>query len=159
MRAGDAGVTVGGNATEGHPAIVDYLAYESDGEWPEVPPGHSLQLLRVASDADNDRPEAWTVSMNVGGGPGLTTPEFVRGDVTGDLAVNITDAINILDHLFQGGESPTCLDAADVNDDGAVNLTDAVSLLNHLFLGQAAPAAPYPEQGVDTTADDLSCGA
>ncbi len=159
LRVRDAGITVGGNAREGHPAIVDYLAYESDGEWPEVPPGHSLQLLAVRSDADNDRPEAWTVSANVGGEPGLTTPEFVRGDVNGDLGVNITDAINILAYLFQGGADPTCLDAADVNDDGAVNLTDAVALLNYLFRGESAPAAPYPEQGVDTTADDLLCSS
>jgi hypothetical protein len=67
-----------------------------------------------------------------------------RGDVTGDKALDVSDAIAILGELFQGG-SMACAAAADVNGDEAVDLSDAVYLLNYLFLGGPAPTADAVE--------------
>jgi hypothetical protein len=82
---------------------------------------------------------------------------FIRGDVTREGAVNITDGVVALDYLFRGGALPACEDAADADDSGAVNITDVIVLLNHLFRGAAPLPAPYPDPGRDATADDLSC--
>ncbi|HVR74208.1 MAG TPA: dockerin type I repeat-containing protein, partial [Planctomycetota bacterium] len=81
---------------------------------------------------------------------------FVRGDVTNDGFVDISDAVACLFHLFRG--TPIlCADAADVDDNGAVNLTDAMSVLQYLYNSGSPPAAPFPERGADTTADSLAC--
>jgi len=84
-------------------------------------------------------------------------PAFVRGDADGNLAVNLTDAIYILNHLFLGGTVPVCDDAADVDDSGITDIADAVNLLLHLFQSGAAPPSPYPDPGADPTADALTC--
>ncbi len=76
-------------------------------------------------------------------------PMFVRGDSNGDTQfdtdgtlkpkVNLADAINTLNFLFQGGPEPGCMDAADANDDGRIDITDAVYTLNFLFSGGDPP--------------------
>ncbi|MEM7231284.1 MAG: hypothetical protein AAF517_03865, partial [Planctomycetota bacterium] len=81
---------------------------------------------------------------------------FVRGDADASGAVNITDGIFILNFLFLGGADPSCADAADADDSGAVNITDGIFVLNFLFLGGGDPAAPYPDCGVDPTAEDAT---
>lgn len=82
---------------------------------------------------------------------------FRRGDATADGSLNITDAIAILLHLFQGGPIVPCEDSADVNDDGKVDLADPVGLLRFLFQEGDAPPAPFPDPGPDPTADALDC--
>lgn len=79
-------------------------------------------------------------------------PSLLRGDLDGDAACNVTDAILILRALFVPGETLTCYDAADMDDGGVVNLMDVAQLLAGLFGG----ANPLPETcGEDTTADQL----
>lgn len=84
---------------------------------------------------------------------------FIRGDADKNEAVQLTDAIYILNWLFKGGEEPKCLDAADADDNGKVDLADAVKILNHLFKGDPDLPTPYPEAGIDPTEDELSCAA
>ena len=86
-------------------------------------------------------------------------PYFLRGDVTGNQVVDLSDAVKILDHLFRASPPPLCLRSADVDADGKVNVSDAIFLMNHLFLGGASPAEPYPQCGLATTASTLSCEA
>jgi hypothetical protein len=81
---------------------------------------------------------------------------FVRGDTDFTSDLTITDAIKILRHLF-GGEPLPCLDAGDSDDNGRIDLTDAVAVLNYLFRDGSAPSPPFPEAGLDPTADELSC--
>lgn len=83
---------------------------------------------------------------------------FIRGDVNNDGRLDLSDAIFILNSLFAGGIPPECLDSADVDDDGKLTIGDAIYLLNYMFSGGPAPKPPFPEAGVDPTADDLSCG-
>jgi hypothetical protein len=78
-------------------------------------------------------------------------PLFRRGDVNQDGAMNIADAIYILQNLFAGGAQIACMDAADANDDEGVNIADGIYILQHLFAGGAAVPAPHPGCGVDTT--------
>jgi len=69
---------------------------------------------------------------------------FFRGDVDSSGLLDLTDAVKILNYLFQGGSQPDCMETADVNNDTEVNLTDAVFLLTYLFLGGEPPTTPGP---------------
>ena len=72
--------------------------------------------------------------------------------------MNLTDAIFILDFLFQNGRTPSCMDAADCDDNGEIEITDAIAILQFLFMGGSMPAAPGPvECGRDPDLDELSC--
>ena len=69
---------------------------------------------------------------------------FRRGDADENSVLDLTDAQFLLDHLYRGGMTPRCLDAADGNDDGLLDLGDPIYILNHLFLGGPPPPAPGP---------------
>ncbi len=81
---------------------------------------------------------------------------FLRGDASHDKKVDLSDAITILNYLFNGGPL-SCQDSADANDDGKIDISDAVRILNFLFQGGERIATPYPEAGIDSTEDKLSC--
>ena len=87
-----------------------------------------------------------------------TGTEFVRGDLNGQLGVDLSDAGFLLNHLFLGGPRPVgCLDTADVDDDGELTLGDAVFLLNFLFRGGNLIPPPHPSTASDPTPDTLGC--
>ncbi len=88
--------------------------------------------------------------------PGKVVP-FLRGDGNNDRKVDLSDAIFILEYLFQGRAGPRCLDAADVNDDGMVDIADPIRLLFVLFQGAGPLPQPYPDYDSDPTPDDLPC--
>ncbi len=83
-------------------------------------------------------------------------PKLKRGDANDDGAVNITDAVKVLNHLFKGETAPVCLDAADADDDGSLRITDAIFLLSALFKGGPQPPDPGESCGLDPTADALA---
>ena len=82
---------------------------------------------------------------------------FHRGDSNRDERVDISDAVDVLGHLFLGTSSLPCEDAADANDDGEVNISDPVLVLNSLFLGSGPLPEPSGEKGQDPTSDGLLC--
>ena len=82
---------------------------------------------------------------------------FRRGDVSPDGAVNISDSIAILQHLFGAGIPLPCARTADADDSGELNLTDAVFILAYLFLGDESPPEPFSSCGTDSTPDELPC--
>ncbi len=82
--------------------------------------------------------------------------EFVRADCNTDGFFDLSDAIWLLEALFNGG-SLDCVDACDANDDGAHDLADVITILTYQFSGGPAPLAPYPNCGSDPTNDALDC--
>ena len=76
---------------------------------------------------------------------------FVRGDTNSDANCDITDAVDLLEILFQGGEN-NCHDAGDIDDNGSLEITDVVVLLTALF--QGGPAIDE-SCGPDSTTDAL----
>ncbi len=83
---------------------------------------------------------------------------FRRGDSNGDDAVDLSDALATLGHLFLG--SPAWLDcpeAADVDGSRVLDVSDAIGLLGYLFVGSTPPRPPFPECGGDTSAAGLGC--
>ncbi len=82
---------------------------------------------------------------------------FLRGRVTADPSLDISDAVSILSFLFLDGEHPPCLEAADVDDSGTLDITDGIAVLNFLFLGGARPVVPFDACCPDLTPDELGC--
>jgi hypothetical protein len=82
---------------------------------------------------------------------------FIRGDANDDLAVDLSDAVFTLNHLFLGDRPPRCRDAADANDDGHLDIGDPVATLEALFRGGSIPS-PSEAPGEDPTPEDpLDC--
>lgn len=69
---------------------------------------------------------------------------FLRGDANGDSAIDITNAISVLEASFLGRPVIPCRDAADINDDPSVDITDPLLMLEYQFLGTFQPPAPGP---------------
>ena len=89
---------------------------------------------------------------------GVVDPGFLRGDASGDLALGLDDAVQLLAFQFSGGPAPGCEKAADVDDNGSHGLPDAIVLLNFLFVaGSPPPPPPGPACGIDPTPDPLPC--
>jgi hypothetical protein len=88
------------------------------------------------------------------------TTGFRRGDADVSGAVNINDAIRIMNVLFLGIGVIACDDAADADDSGAVNINDAIRIMNVLFLGIGVIPAPGAGNcGIDPTEDGASCAS
>ncbi len=87
-----------------------------------------------------------------------TESVFLRGDCNDDGAVDISDAVCILNWLFVGDAAPGCIAATNTNGDDAANISDATYLLDHLFLGKAAPVAPFPDCGPGMVPADTTLG-
>ncbi len=65
------------------------------------------------------------------------------GDANSDGAVDISDAVFLIQYIFAGGAAPgTCTYAfgkGDANGDCTVDISDAVYLIQYIFAGGAAP--------------------
>ncbi len=86
------------------------------------------------------------------------SPAFVRGDCNGDGALDISDPVALLSHLFlPQGTSPSCEDSCDANDSGSLELADALAALNSMFLMQGPLPPPSLSCGVDPTPETLGC--
>ncbi len=82
---------------------------------------------------------------------------FIRGDSNRNGAVDVSDAVFLLNFLFKDGEPLICFDAGDANDNGIIDISDAIKILVFLFReGQTMPT-PYPNTGIDATPDNLGC--
>jgi len=65
----------------------------------------------------------------------------IPGDANGDAALNLADAVYVINYVFKGGPPPTPypICSGDANCDCTVNLADAVYLINYVFKGGPAP--------------------
>ncbi len=61
------------------------------------------------------------------------------GDANADDAVNVSDAVTIINYVFIGGAPPSPFYTGDANCDGSVNVSDAVYVINYVFIGGNAP--------------------
>jgi len=59
---------------------------------------------------------------------------YICGDANGDEAVNVSDAVHIINYVFTEGVAPDPYESADVNCDGLVNVSDGVFIINYIFI-------------------------
>ena len=64
---------------------------------------------------------------------------YFCGDSNQDSAVNVSDAVFIINYVFTGGAAPVPYYAGDVNCDTTVNVSDAVYVINYVFSGGNTP--------------------
>jgi photosystem II stability/assembly factor-like uncharacterized protein len=73
----------------------------------------------------------------------LTASCLTCGDANSDGAIDISDAVFLISHIFTGGAAPQDCNYAkgkgDANGDTAVDISDAVYLISRIFSGGPAP--------------------
>ena len=69
----------------------------------------------------------------------IAAETYVCGDANGDAAVNVSDAVYIINYVFVGGNPPDPYLAGDANCDLTVNVSDAVWIINYVFIGGNIP--------------------
>jgi hypothetical protein len=62
-----------------------------------------------------------------------------QGDATGDLELDISDVVFLINYLYRYGPSPQPLERGDANSSGLVDVGDVVYLINYLFKGGPPP--------------------
>jgi len=77
------------------------------------------------------------------------------GDGAGDIAIGSPAAR--ADIVFGKVTREAQLIRGDADSSKRLDITDAIRVLAHLFLGGPPPPAPYPEPGLDPTADGMVC--
>lgn len=89
------------------------------------------------SDSDNPpTTDTMQIRIEISNPP---QPEYLCGDANGDEAINISDAVYIINYVFVGGAAPDPIESANSNCDGSVNVSDAVWIINYVFVGGYAP--------------------
>lgn len=71
----------------------------------------------------------------------LQPGDYVNGDANFDGAVNVGDAVYIVNFVFRSGAVPAPYTAGDANSDETVNVGDAVYLINYIFRDGPPPAS------------------
>ncbi len=129
-------------------AVGDVLDFAIDADGPG-------NLATGGLDAVNDSADGLTFVITILRRGSIATDDINvwMGNVNGDAAVNIADAVALLQYLFAGGKPPLCAKAADTNDDDAINIADAVKILGFLFSGQSMTAP----DGSAITATNNTC--
>ncbi|MCP4567474.1 MAG: hypothetical protein GY841_07840, partial [FCB group bacterium] len=71
----------------------------------------------------------------------LTEPvgAVICGDANSDLALNVGDAVYLINYVFKSGPASVPLCKSDANDDNAVNVGDAVYMINYVFKSGPVP--------------------
>jgi hypothetical protein len=64
------------------------------------------------------------------------------GDVNTDVAIDIGDAVHLIDYIFKSGPPPEPLIAGDENCDGEIDIGDGVHLINFIFKNGPPPCCP-----------------
>ena len=64
---------------------------------------------------------------------------YICGDANYDFAVDISDAVYIINYAFGGGTAPEPLQSGDANCDSGVDVSDAVYIINYAFAGGSVP--------------------
>jgi mono/diheme cytochrome c family protein len=100
-------------------------------------------VVRARDEAENEDTNTAEVCAST---PAVVVPPFRRGDSNNDGAIELADAVFVLNYLFFAGPAPVCRAIADADADGHLNLTDAVFLLRHLFGGGTEPALLSEEE-------------
>ena len=83
---------------------------------------------------------------------------YIRGDLNGDVEVDLSDAIKLFGYLFLG-DRLLCPLAGDANSDGELDISDGAFVLNFLFLGGRPPPGPFPRCGEAGPDEAIPCDA
>lgn len=98
---------------------------------------YDAEIIIQNNDPDpGDNPKIVNAQLTV------VSMQYICGDANGDEAINIGDAVDLVNYIFKGGPAPDPLCVGDVNDDGDINVGDAVYLINYIFKDGPPPVEP-----------------
>ncbi len=116
--------------------------WNDDAVWalgiePEIPPDVWQELRYPPGSPLGSESIDLAFEIYGGAGPCDCTP----GDANNDGAINIGDAVYIINYIFKSGPAPIpyALCSGDANCDCAVNIADAVYLINYIFKSGPPP--------------------
>lgn len=116
------------------------LTLSTDGILSGTPPASGIyEFTAQITDAAGSTDER-QLSVNIG-------VPYICGDANADEAVNVSDAVFVINFVFVGAEAPNPIESADANCDTTVNVSDAVYIINFVFVGGNPPC--------DTNGDDI----
>ncbi|MFH1892715.1 MAG: M28 family peptidase [Candidatus Zixiibacteriota bacterium] len=69
---------------------------------------------------------------------------LICGDADGSSAVDIDDAVFLIQYIFAGGPPPDPIELGDADCSAAIDIDDVVYLINHIFAGGPAPCSDCP---------------
>ncbi len=131
------------------PEIVLSADWDNEGTMTEGP-SISLRPLTYADCNKNGQDDLTDISLGISSDTnGNAVPDeceyapnevcYACGDANADTAINIGDAIFIINYVFKGGDEPVPMTAGDANGDCIVNVGDAVAIINYIFKGGDYP--------------------
>jgi hypothetical protein len=124
---------------------------------------HSAENLSLVFESEGLQDlddESWGLDNVVVTVADVTSPDFIRGDASGDGVFHgLLDATVILMYQFANGARPPCLEAADADGNGVfIGILDALYVLEHQFTMGPPPPAPYPDcSGDPDVSTTLGC--
>ncbi len=72
----------------------------------------------------------------------ITGESYRCGDADGDGAINVGDAVFLINHIFRSGPAPDPPGAGDADCNRTINIADAVYLVAYVFSGGPGPCCP-----------------
>lgn len=159
----------GGGPRNPFGVLVDEVAIGCDPFWgPELAATDPDGDGRTSGEELQDPLGEWRPGLPAPGNPDLVTlpgvaddpppePGFLRGDADSTDAIDLSDAITILNVLFLGTGELACHDAADANGDLTLNIADPVYILFFLFFEGPSPPPPFPDCGPVPPEESLGC--
>ena len=104
----------------------DY-AWPSSNWWAEITePGKYNFVITFNPSADDMNKITFTVTPYV-------EPDYTRGDVNMDDAINIADVTSLINYLLTNDATGLSLEAANCNLDNIINIADVTELINFLL--------------------------
>ena len=113
----------GNQSFTGNSGDLFYIDFVSD---PTFTNSAMIEVKEVLFTRSSDRQELTFDDVSLF----VSTRETVKGDVNGDGAVNIADAVCIVNHVVGKSTQAYNEAAADMNGDGVVDIADAVRIVN-----------------------------
>jgi hypothetical protein len=108
-------------------------------QWTTGPDDTLSSPYWVVFHVDDGRDSTDTDSVEITVVPYDIPPSTMPGDVNGDGITDVSDAVFIVNYLFQGGPPSNPPAAADINGDCFTGLSDLIWLLNYLYRGGPPP--------------------
>jgi hypothetical protein len=56
-----------------------------------------------------------------------------------DWAINVSDAIYLINYIFAGGNPPDPMESGDADCSGGISVSDAVMIIRYIFVGGNKP--------------------
>lgn len=108
-------------------------------QWTTTPDDTLNSPYTVVFTVDDGRDSTDTDSVEITVLPYDVSPSTMPGDVNGDGIIDVSDAVFIINYLFQGGPPSNPPSAGDINGDCFTGLSDLIWLLNYLYKGGPPP--------------------